>query len=75
MHTATYQAKIEAIYVELNKYAQEKIMPVVEEVKVDMMLVNDLKQNIARGIEDVDSAKEVLRVQGYNEETINRLIK
>jgi hypothetical protein len=50
-------------------------MPVVEEVKVDMMLVNDLKQNIARGIEDVDSAKEVLRVQGYNEETINRLIK
>jgi hypothetical protein len=38
-------------------------------------LVSDLKKNILAGIETVESAREMLRQQGLNEETIIKLIR
>ena len=76
MHNATYQAKIDTINAQIRLYASEKITPVVvEEVQVDANLVSDLKKNIIAGIETTESAREVLRSQGYKEETILNLIK
>ncbi len=75
MSNATFSAKIDAINAELSKYAQEKILPVVEEdIQVDAGMVSDLKKNILAGIETVDSAREMLRQQGIKEETIIKLI-
>lgn len=76
MSNATFEAKINAINDSLNEYAKEKVMPIVQEdVQVDAGLVSDLKKNIIAGIETVESAREMLRQQGLNEETIIKLIQ